>query len=231
MIHLISGNIKERTSYIHALVLSQKKDSSELTRITEDDIREDTDFSQIITTQSDLFGDKHLYVLEDLSRKISNKDLLQEYADSEHIIIFSEKSITKKIQQQFQELNAEIHEFKVEPKMVKNAPYNIFTLTDLLGRRDKKNLWLAYRKALEHSSPEEINAVLLWQLRNMAMVQRTKGPVPGMKPFVYQKNQTFIKKYSDDEVNKLIRTLTEAFHTRDRYDTFDVQIEKIILSL
>jgi hypothetical protein len=229
MLHLVSGNLNDRKDYINTLISDAGGDPSLVQRVSLQDI-EDTDISSVVVTQPGLFGDQEYFVLSGMARELPLKSLLQEYADSPNLIIFSEETVTKKITEAFQKVGADYKECAPELKE-KAVPPNIFQLADLLGRRDKKNLWIAYHEALRNSSVEEINGVLLWQLKNMVLVKTSEGSVPGMKPFVYKKNQGFVKNYSLEELKDVIKRCTFSFHNRDIYDTLDIQIEKIILSL
>lgn len=231
MIYLVVGNSEERKTFINTTIEKLGGDSSRAVRVSSDDLSEEKTISDIVITQSGLFGDKEFFVITDMSRELPLSSLLEEYQSSNNVIFFSEASITKKIHSSFEKVSAEIQEFSVEKKEETNS-FNIFSLTDAFGRRDKKNLWLGYTQALQHSSVEEINGVLLWQIKNMILVATTSGTsVEGMKPFVFKKTQGFLKNYSLQELKDIMKKLTEAFHKRDIYNTLEIQLEKIILSL
>ena len=230
MLFLLSGNKKERKEQINQIIIEHGGAPSAVNRINFEDLSADQELSDLVVTQAGLFGDKEFFVLSDMARELALRDLLAEYAESPNIIIFSEATITKKILGEFERVEFSYHELSPEPKEQKSS-FNVFSLADALGNRDKKNLWLLYRQALRNSSTEEINGILLWQLKNMALVASSKEIPAGMKPFVFSKNQRFVKNYSLAEIKGLIKKFTQAFHNRDVYNTLDVQVEKIILGL
>jgi hypothetical protein len=230
MLLLLTGNKKDRKEAVNRLIEEHGGDPSRAQRIVFDDIGPEQNISDLVVTQSGLFGDTEFFVLTDMSRELDLKSLLEDYASSNNLIIFSEATVTKKILGEFQKVGVEAQEFAPEAKEAKPA-FNVFSLADALGRRDKKNLWILYQQALRSASVEEINGILLWQLKNMALVLSSPSATKSMKPFVYKKNQGFAKNYSAEEVNSLIRSFTHAFHNRDIYDSLDIQVEKILLGL
>lgn len=232
MVYLVTGNAEERKGFINATIEKQGGNPSRATRVSLDDLSEEQSISDIVITQSGLFGDQEFFVLNDLARELPLGSLLEEYQASNNVIFFSEATVTKKILSSFEKVSAQVKEFSPEKKADTTNTFNIFSLTDALGRRDKKNLWLLYNQALQQVSVEEINGVLLWQVKNMILVAIAKGSsVEGMKPFVVTKTRGFLKNYTLEELKKLLKDLTTAFHRRDVYNTLEVQVEKIILSL
>lgn len=232
MVYLVTGNKQQRKEFIMSVIHQYGTERSLAIHVHSDDLSDGHSLSEIVVTQSGLFGDIEFFVINDLARDLPLGSLLEDYKESKNIIFFSEASITKKVLNSFQKISAEIQEFSVEKKPIKSQDFNIFSLTDALGKRDKKNLWLRYTEALENASVEEINGVLLWQVKNMILVAKSTTPsVDGMKPFVFQKTQGFVKNYTVEELQVLMKDLTKAFHNRDTYNTLEVQVEKIILSL
>lgn len=232
MVYLVTGNAEERKQFINSTIEKQGGDSSRAIRVSVDDLSDEQTISDLVITQSGLFGDKEFFVINSLARELPLSSLLSEYQASSNVIFFSEATVTKKILNSFEKVSATIQEFSPEKKSDSNELFNIFSLSDALGRRDKKNLWLLYMQALEYASVEEINGVLLWQIKNMILVARSGGTqVEGMKPFVFKKTQGFVQNYSIEELVTTMKKFTTAFHRRDTYNTLEVQVEKIILSL
>src|SRR3990167_5257880 len=71
--------------------------------------------------------------------------------------------------------------------------FNIFTFTDAVGSRQKKQAWILYRKALSVGiSAEEIFYKLVWQIKSMLIVSKTKNVgETDMKTFPYNKAKSF----------------------------------------
>ncbi len=226
MLHLISGKSDDRKSYV-------KKIADEFKAVPQHihagDIDEERSISDLVVTQTGLFGDKEIYVIHDMARDLDLKALLSGYAGSENIIVFSEATVTKKITGAFEKVEASIHDFGKEI-VSKEEKMNIFTLADALGNRDKKQLWLLLQQALQQASPEEIHGILFWQVKNMMMVA-TSETNPGLNNFVYTKNQGFVNKWTLQELHKLSSDFVRMFHKRDSYRTLDIDLEKVVLSL
>jgi len=121
-------------------------------------------------------------------------------------------------------------EFALEKKEKKDA-FNIFSLTDALGERNKKRLWTRYQEALRAgSAPEEIHGILFWQLKTLLLV--SKGATAGIKPFVITKAKHFLGNYTENELEDLTKSFVDLYHDarRGKID-FDIGLEKILLSL
>lgn len=224
MLYLVAGIPEKRKSLIHSLI----PEGMTPQHIFDNDISE-KDFLKSVSTQPGLFGDKELYVLHNLCRTLDLKHTLKVCAESENIFIFSEESITKKIHDEFSKHTEHIKDFGLIPKK-EDKGFNIFALTDALGNRDKKYLWTLFQAAHETSSPEEIHGVLFWQIKNLALVAFSEGN-PGLKPFVYSKNKTFLKNYTKQEILSYAQLFTDMFHERDTYSSLNIELEKFILSL
>ncbi len=231
MIFLVSGNSEDRKSYIHKQIKEAGGDPAKAVRITDTDINETCSFSDLVVKQVGLFGDIEYYIISDLTRSLDIRNILNTFKESPHYLFFSEESVTKPIISAFEKIDATIQSFEKEIVEKKEGGNNIFVLSDLLGARDKKNLWIAYHQALSSSSVEEIIGILNWQLKNMILVYQQPSGVASMKPFVFSKTQRFNKNYSEHEVRELLVSLTKAFHSRDIHHTLEVQVEEIILGL
>jgi DNA polymerase III delta subunit len=225
MLYLVHGKSKRRKEFIRNLA---SKLSLTPQRIYDNDIQS-VEIENLVSVQTGLFGDRELYVLDSLARTLDIKNLMEGYAESNNIFIFSEETITKPITKVFEQYQANIQDFGKEEKK-KDNKFNMFSLTDALGARDKKNLWLLFHQAIKNGSPEEIHGILFWQVKNLALV-KTSQTNPGMNPFVYQKTSGYAAKFTLEEIQKMARDLVHMFHNRDTYSTLDIEIEKFILSL
>src|SRR3989344_461017 len=112
--------------------------------------------------------------------------------------------------------------------------FNIFTLTDALGRRDKKGFWVLYQKAkLNNVSDEEVHGILFWQIKNMLLSFDAKdAEAAGLNDFVFRKSLGFTKNYSYNELKKLLRELVFLYHdARKGIHKIDIALERFILSI
>ena len=112
--------------------------------------------------------------------------------------------------------------------------FNIFALTEAFGRRDKFKLWTlildAYQK---NKSAEEIQGVLFWQAKSIALAKNEKtAESAGLKPFPYSKAKQFGNNFSDEEIKKVIKKLVEIYHEAHLGNVnFDLALEEFALSL
>jgi len=112
--------------------------------------------------------------------------------------------------------------------------FNIFTLTEALATRDKKNAWILYRKALAAGLvPEEVFWKLVWQVKSLLLAKNTKtAEEAGMKSFPYSKSKSALKNWQEGELEKLSEKLVIGYHEcrlgKEEMETF---IEKILLGL
>jgi len=225
MIYLLYGQSQQRKDAINdkAKALSLKP-----IHIYDNDV-ESTGIENLVSVQTGLFGDTEMYVLHGLARMLDIKNLLDGYGESDNHFIFSENTITKPITKVFEKYDAVIKDFGKEVK-IKEQKFNMFSLTDALGSRDKKSLWLLFQEAIKNGSPEEIHGILFWQIKNLALIKSAKSN-PGMNPFVYQKTSGYAAKFTDAEIQKMADELVYMFHNRDNYSTLDIELEKFILAL
>lgn len=228
MIYLLAGNKKERKDFVRELCTQQGLDMEKIQNFYEGDF-DNKSFEEIIPVNTGLFDERECFVIHDLVRDLKIKSILKDYSDTSHLIIFSEETILKKDLTSFEKAGVIVQQFEKEQK-IDVKKYNTFDLADLLGRRDKKNLWLGFREAISQVSAEEIHGILFWQLKNLALVKNSNRN-PGMSPFVYNKNQSFINNFSIEEIYSLSDIMVRVFHNRDTYSTLEIDLEKLILSL
>lgn len=114
------------------------------------------------------------------------------------------------------------------------SDFNIFSFTDALGARDKKQAWILYHKALTSGlSAEELFYKAVWIVKTMMLAGKSRSAEEaGLNPFVYKKAQSFLKKFKKGEVEKLSEDLVIGYHEARRgKGDLETALEKIILSL
>lgn len=122
-----------------------------------------------------------------------------------------------------------------EKKIVsKENEFNLFTLTDAIGERDKRKAWTIYRKAIASGLvPDEIFHRVYWGVRALLLASRCKSAEEaGLNPFVYKKSKSFLNNWKPIELEKLSEDFVLGFH-RARRGEVDMghMIEKILLKL
>ncbi len=186
-----------------------------------------------------LFENKYIIFIDSVFVSKETKEVfisaLQEIAASENIFIALEGKVDKATLTKIEKKSAKVQEFSFAKTAVKKKPdFNIFSLTDAFGSRDKKSLWVLYQKALQHdSAPEEIHGILFWQLKSMLVsFESSSAKEAGLAPFVFMKAKSFLKNFSPDELKNLSKKLVALYSDARRGAVeFEIGLEKFILEI
>jgi hypothetical protein len=112
--------------------------------------------------------------------------------------------------------------------------FNIFSLTDAIGARKKRDAWVLYHKALASGMvPEEVFFKLVWQVKTMLLAQMTKTAEEAeMKSFPYSKAKGFLRNFKPGELESFSENLVKGYHQARRGDgEIETLVEKTLLKL
>ncbi len=231
MIYFLHGTNKDKARQkAHELYegLLKKKPDASLYKI-ESDKWDDADFGAKIESQG-LFENKFIVFLDNVFQNKEAKEYIlkqiKEVADSQNIFIFLEGKVDKasltKIEmhaakaQTFESSKGEARKFGMGAAgTLSLKDFNIFSLTDVFARRDKKSLWILFVKAKGFNIPaEEIHGVLFWKLKQMLL------------------NPMSAKNFTLAELKNLSMKMVEIYHQahRGKYE-LDSALEQMILAL
>lgn len=238
MIYLVHGNDNNLVrDKLHGLLraLSIKKPNAEVFRITSEDWAKEK-IDELMESQG-LFERKYIVVLDYL---LGNKEAaevlfskLAELKSSENVFVIVEGAIDAAKLTKLGKVAEKTWKADSKETTAKKS-FNVFSLTDALGRRDKKNLWALYHKAiLTGSEPEELHGLLLWQVKNLLIASQSgSAEEAGQKPFVWMKAQGFLKNFTEEDLKKSSASLVDIYHNARRgIVEFDVALEKFILQM
>ncbi|MFA6338579.1 MAG: hypothetical protein WCW87_00755 [Candidatus Paceibacterota bacterium] len=186
-------------------------------------------------------------VLSDKKSKDVLMDKVKEIAESENVFIIRETKVNKPELEKFKKYAKQVQcfELKVKKEVGRKfglgdgnffslQDFNVFSLADALGNRDKKNLWILYQKANQLNIPaEEIHGLLFWQFKTIALSRLAKSAEEAdLKPFVYSKSKRYAQNFTEKETKSFLSRLVSMYHDSHRgiYD-FNIALEKFILSL
>jgi len=127
-----------------------------------------------------------------------------------------------------------LEEEESEEIKAKHSDFNVFTLTDAIGNRNKKEAWILYQKALASGLvAEEIFWKIVWIVKSMLLASQTKNYLETeMKEFPYIKAKGFSKNFSKAELENLSESLVVGYHnTRRGKEEIETLVEKMLLSL
>jgi DNA polymerase III delta subunit len=233
---LYGKNSKESRKKLNSLVgiLHGKRPGSEIFRIN-DENWSDAQFDELLLAQG-LFDQKYIIVLDSLFGKKEVKEFIldrtKEMKESDNVFLILESDADKKTVDKISKHAEKVQEF--ETTDVKAERFNTFALADAFGKRDKRNLWVGYLKAIELGiSPEEISGVLFWQIKNILIAKKTKDAKESkLSPFADSKARMFSKNFTDTEISDKARSIVEATQAvRQGEGEMEVLLEKIVLSV
>lgn len=184
-----------------------------------------------------LFGNTTLFVFDGVFEKKAEQEMLgaraRELALSPNSFLIFEPALEKSTVATLKDAGATLEEFAAG-KVDTRPAFNIFSLGDALGKRNKKELWVLYQGALAAGlEPEEICGTLFWAVKNIALMKQAKsGDDCGLSPFVAPKARGFAKNYSQEEITGLSRALIVCYHEAHRGgEPMAIALERFILGL
>ncbi len=233
MISVFFGNdvIGVRTKafdFVHSLT----EEGSGITHVTPDHYEEG--MIADVAEGASLFGGMQVCVIdtpsEDQAMYVSVVERLEMMKTSPHHFVLIESTLTAPEKKKFEAHATHFEELTAEKK----ERFNTFLLTDAFLRRDKKSLWILLQEAWGAGiSNEEIIGVLLWQVKILRLVEKTKSAEEsGQKPFVYQKAKRALSSFKKGELDSISRELLIIYHDGHlgKHDT-GLALEKWVLSL
>ena len=190
-----------------------------------------------IATARGLFNKSTLFIFESILEKKEEQEILsshaQELEKSTNSFLIFEPSFDDDLAKKISKFATEVVEFTAR-KVDTRPSFNIFSLGDALGKRNRKELWVLFEQAVSAGiTPEEIAGTLFWSVKNMALMKSAgANDEAGLNPFVAKKSGAFAENYSEKEIENLSRGLMEIYHEAHRGgEMMDIALEKFILSL
>lgn len=238
MIYLIYGNdwkrVRQKTTELIEALQRKKPDASLLSLDSENFT--DSYLDEYLGSQG-LFERKSIVFLDGVLKNSESKKIIKRYVsemkESENIFIFLENDLDKDTEKTLS-LNAEkVQKYESNDKKDKKT-FEIFAISDALGERDKKKLWTLLVSALaKNSSPEEINGILFWQVKNILLAKHSAdAKEAGLSPFVFAKAKKYSKNFSEEEIVGLSNKLVSLFHESHRGTVdFEVGLERFVLEI
>jgi hypothetical protein len=170
MIYLFAGDDSKKKIANYEKFIDSLGSEVEVFSISKNDFDE----NQIegFYSSSGLFAKKSAIVFLNVFEKEEIKDFLLEKLEfmgsSENVFIFMEGKLNKPTLDAFREVRAELNIFEL-PKE-KKEKYDNFILTYDFEKRDKLNLWIHFRCAMDVGvGMEELIGVLFWKGKDMLL--------------------------------------------------------------
>ena len=196
-----------------------------------------SDVIDLASTQG-LFESKSIIVFDSIFENTTDKEILLDNIKSLHessnVFIILEGKLDKKSVTKISKYAEKVQEFDLPKDEKKKAQFNIFELSDALGMRDRKKLWVLYQTGKIHNiSDEEMHGILFWGTKNMLLAKRAKSASEaGLSPFVYGKAKGFVKNFKERELESISGKLLEIYHDGRRgIKPFGIGFEQFVLNL
>jgi DNA polymerase III delta subunit len=183
-----------------------------------------------------LFGEKRLVAAD---RLLENKEAAAFFLDqlarlvaSETVFVFLEATLSKEVATAAERAGAKLEAFAGEARDGVRA-FNIFSLTDALSRRDRRELWLRFQEALAAGfSEEDIFWKFVWWVKSLLVFAKAEKPPAEMKPFVVQKNREALRHYQTTDLENLSEQLVALWHDARRGERdFELGLERLVLGI
>ncbi len=222
-------------------IMQTKRPGAEYFRVTPDTWSA-ADFEQFAGGQG-LFERKFIVFADGIFENVEAKEWvsgnLKELKESENGFIFLERKVDAESLKKIEKVAQESKKFDAAEKTYVSRPgfntsFNIFTLADALGSRNKVRFWSLLSEAfMQGISPEEINGVLFWQTKAMlAAASAPSAALSGLKPFVYTKSRRYADAYGREALVSLSRKLIAMYHDAHRgIHDFATSLERLALSI
>ena len=237
MIFLYYGNdrTKSRAKAREVLeIMHKKRPDAELITLTSENWQ-DGALNEIVGAQG-LFEKKYMVLCDNLCDKKEIKEIvfdnLKLLKESDNAFVIIENTLDAKGNEKLVGFAEKSQEFSEVKKI--QEQFNIFSLAEALGKKDKKSLWVLYSKALmKNISPEEMHGILFWQVKTMLLATKAGSAVEAdLKPFVYSKAKSYLKNYSEKELVSISSNLVSLYHDARRgKGELETNLEKFILKI
>lgn len=244
MLHLVCGDDVEKAERkFRTLVLGATDKGDHLIRVNAEDsvvetLQEQLASQTLLTARCVVAVREALDIAEVLSFV---EEKLHHIVTSDHTFIFLEADPSKKLISSVERAEGETHCFTIpkEKKEVmareeKEKFRRVFVLTDALGRRDRKGLWVGYQKMLlKGVSAEEIFWKFWWMVKNLALATESgNAKEAGLNPFVFNKTKKFAEAFSPKEIQEKARGLVSVWHDAHQgRNDFPLALEQFILGV
>lgn len=241
MIYLFYGSNKEdmrEEAHVFLDGLLGKNPEANVERVYPEEFSDDK-LDEFILSRG-LFGEPYIIIMEGILGNDTAATLvlrkMGEVSSSQNTFIFLEDELPVEVAEVAKENAEEIFYFKNKTEGKDVPKFNIWSLTDAFGRRDRKSAWILYQKAvLAGVTPEELHSMLFWQTKNILLAKKWGdggAPSVGMKPFVFSKAKSFARNWSDRQITELSSKFIDVYHkSRKGLGSFEEALEKLILEI
>lgn len=183
-----------------------------------------------------LFSNKYIIFLNRVAGDETFREKLIEMLpamkESTNIFIIYEGKVNAELKKAFDKNGEKVVITDEEEKV--NKEFNIFSLADAIGTRDRFKAWSVYREAVGNGlESESILGTIFWQLKSMIIASKAKSASEaGLNPFVFSKAKKGCANYKEGELQNLLRQAMVLYHDGHRgIVNLELGIERMLLEL
>lgn len=170
MIYLFAGEDVQNKLLSYEEFIKSVPEDTEIFKFNKNDFNKD----QIESFYSGpgLFSKKALIVFHNFFENEEIRDFVLEkmplMAEAENSFVFLEGKLKKDVLDAFKKTRAELNVFELTK--AETEKFNSFLLANAFGAKDKLNLWVYFRQAVERGvAMEELVGVLFWKIKDMIL--------------------------------------------------------------
>ena len=194
MIYLFTGDDFKEKNLEYQKLLDSISEGTEVLQINKNDF--DKNLFESLYSGKGLFFDKSIIIFRNILETENIKELILDklnlISESSNDFIFLEGKLNKPILNSFNKFKAKIYEFELAKE--KKEKFNNFLLANAFGNRDRLNLWIYFRMAIDKGvGMEELIGVLFWKAKDMLLkrnfskfkegeLQAFSGRISGLLP-------------------------------------------------
>lgn len=176
MIYLFSGDDVKKKTLSHEKFIKSLPAQAGLPKNPDTFFvsRNDFDRNQIESfySGSSLFSPTSLIIFQNVLEREEARDFITErlvpMGESGNTFVFIEGKLNKPILDAFKKARAEINVFEL-PKE-KKEKFDSFLLANAFSQRDRLNLWIYFREAVDKGvAMEELAGVIFWKIKDMIL--------------------------------------------------------------
>lgn len=212
---LVGQNVDARAKHLEKILARERENGKDVI------FYNDVNFNReeiIFSAQSiSLFGTQNVFVLsgiyDNTDKRGELESILEILSLSPDIFILSEKSLLAPITKKLTALKAKIEKLD-DTKSEKKETFNVFALTDAYCDKKRGMAWAIYRAGISAGlDAYELHGKIVWAIKNMILAKKTSTPTEaGLHPYVYGKTKAASNKFSLEELQKNLNTLSVLFH-------------------
>ncbi len=236
MITIIYGTDKDKArAKWRKLVEGAKEKDSEIFTFHSESWSEEK-FEELINGQN-IFGNKLAIICDHLLTNVEAEEFVAKRAEdlvnSPNNFLLLETEISKDLLKKLEKVESKVENFELKQKIVNQYEgFNIYSITDALAARNRKQVWILLTQGLEEGlEAEEIFWKFVWQVKNLLLVKAMGDrSVASMKPYPLSKARGYVKNFTHDELSKLSSRLLHIYtDARKGKQDFATALERLVL--